>query len=142
MKTLQKLDEHFLVIDFNPSTIDELERKNIPSLYGDATDDDLLEEINVGKLKNVIVSISEFEPNLAVLYYMKKHHAHANLIVVANTVDDAKILYEAGADYVIMPHFLGSTNASDLLEQFVEDESVYHSWREKHLKELQNMDKS
>lgn len=47
VKTLQKMEQNFLVIDFNPLRIEELERKKISSLYGDATDDDLLEEVNV-----------------------------------------------------------------------------------------------
>ena len=41
------------------------------------------------------------------------------IFVTAYTVDDALELYSKGADYVILPHFLGGDRASQLLETFV-----------------------
>ncbi len=138
IKTLKKQKEHFLVIDFNPVRIEELETKEIPCLYGDATDDELLDEIPLGKLKNVIITVSDYEVNLAVLKRIKKLHPHAKVIVVANTVDEANLLYELQADYVIMPHFLGSSHAISLLKKYPDNQNIFDERRTKHRKKLQH----
>ena len=45
-------------------------------------------------------------------------------------------LYNGGADYVIMPHFLGGEYTSELIEKFKGNKKEYASEKNKHIKEL------
>jgi hypothetical protein len=40
------------------------------------------------------------------------------VFVTANHVDDALKLYDSGADYVILPHFLGGNYISTMIENY------------------------
>jgi len=39
-------------------------------------------------------------------------------MVVSHSIDDANALYEIGATYVIMPHFLGGTHISGMFGKY------------------------
>ena len=44
----------------------------------------------------------------------------AAVFVTTNSVEEALELYDLGADYVILPHFLGGDHVSLILEDFTE----------------------
>jgi UDP-N-acetylglucosamine:LPS N-acetylglucosamine transferase len=54
----------------------------------------------------------------------------------AHQVDDAKKLYEAGAAYVIMPHFLGARHAVHIIRKAKTNKIKYQGLRSGHLKRL------
>ena len=51
LNSLKKMDEKSLVVDFNPEIISNLEKKKIPNVYGDAYDEEFLDELNLEKIK-------------------------------------------------------------------------------------------
>src|SRR5690606_4372185 len=46
---LNKSKESYVVADYNPLVIEELQKNNIPHVYGDVTDPELLGEISIEK---------------------------------------------------------------------------------------------
>ena len=58
-------------------------------------------------------------------------------IVMAHSAEEAKLLYQKGADYVILPHFLGGNYASILLEKFGLSQHKFKQEKEKHLRHLE-----
>ena len=56
--------------------------------------------------------------------------------MTANQIDDALILYEQGADYIILPHFLGGEHASMLLERIIREPNIILTNKLQHIEEL------
>ncbi len=126
----------FLVIDYDPDVISKLEELKIPHEYGDANDPDLLEELKINKAKIVVSTVPDLQTNLIVLGCAKRDKKSPIVIVVAHQVGDALTLYDAGADYVILPHFLGATYAASLVRKFTEEALDFGEVRDKHIKHL------
>ena len=57
------------------------------------------------------------------------------IIVTANQIDDALELYRAGADYVVLPHFLGGEHVSLLLDTLYSRKKASRT-RRGHIREL------
>ena len=55
----------------------------------------------------VISTISDIETDILLIKTILKSNKNAIIIVIAHKIEDAIRLYEEGASYVIMPHFLG-----------------------------------
>ena len=60
----------------------------------------------------------------------------AVVIVVAHGVSDAIGHYEGGVDYVVLPHFLGSKHAAEIVLRFKSNRDKYESLRSEHLEDL------
>jgi len=133
---LIKLKHKFLVIDYNPEIIKKLIRQKIPCIYGDAGNVEILEKIDFKKIRYVISTIPDMSTSLLLIKKSKHGNPRVVLFVTAYQVDDALRLYDAGADYVILPHFLGGHHASVLLEEASKDVSRLVRRKIKHIKEL------
>ena len=136
IETLRKLKRKVLVVDFNPEIISTLAQENIPCLYGDIGDIEIIERIKFEKLRLVISTQPILEVNMLLLKKVRRRNKATKIIVTASSIDDALKLYDASADYVILPHFLGGARVSLLLEET--HKSVLNLKREKkrHFQEL------
>jgi hypothetical protein len=67
---------------------------------------------------------------------LKKTNQRAVIIVVAHQIDEAKNLYEQGADFVLMPHFLGGDYGAKIIRQFGFNLERYYLKKRNHLEEL------
>ena len=136
VKTLRRMKKKLLIIDFNPETISKLIKEKIPSLYGDIGDIELLERLNFKNANLVISTIPAKRENLLVIKKVKEANKNAVIFVTANQVKEALSLYDAGADYVILPHFLGGDHVSLLIEKLTGINKIIEH-KLKHIKELQ-----
>jgi Kef-type K+ transport system membrane component KefB/Trk K+ transport system NAD-binding subunit len=141
IKSFKKSGKKFLVIDYNPETIIELAKKRVECRYGDAEDFELLNELNLAKAKMVISTIPNPEINLLLIKKTKEANPNSVVIVTSMNVDDALDLYNAGADYVILPHFLGGERMSILLEESGKDIKKLLEHKISHIKELKKRKK-
>jgi len=114
--SLKKIKKKFLIIDYDPKVIINLSKEGYDCKYGDVNDTELLDELNFSKTKMVISTIPAIDTNLLLIRKVKDVNKDAIISVVAQQIDDALKLYDAGATYVIMPHFLGGRQASTLIE--------------------------
>ncbi|KKU09422.1 MAG: Sodium/hydrogen exchanger [Candidatus Woesebacteria bacterium GW2011_GWB1_45_5] len=106
IKFLKRKGEKFLVIDHNPKVFSELSADNIPVLFGDCEDSEVLDLAKIGLSRLVISSIPHLEDNLTILEYIKALPRKPVSIFKATTKKDAAHLYEAGASYVLVPEVL------------------------------------
>ena len=60
---LKKIKQNYLVVDFNPNTIEALKKARIPALYGDVYDVDLICDLPLDKIKLAVSTIPDFETN-------------------------------------------------------------------------------
>jgi voltage-gated potassium channel Kch len=124
------------VIDFNPNTILELTKEKIPCIYGDAGDVELLNQLDFKRVKMVISTIPDPDTNQLLIRKVKQANSKTIIIVVAHQIDDALEFYNAGAAYVLMPHFVGGDYISTLLENYNFDPHKFLAERVKHLNYL------
>jgi voltage-gated potassium channel Kch len=94
-----------------------LEEKGIPSIYGDATNDDLYKELLQRGVKMVISTIRDNDDDWLLIKATKNIDPQIITMVVSNHVDEALELYDAGADYVIMPDHISAHHAGLMLEE-------------------------
>lgn len=105
----------FLVLDFNPEVIEKLMQLKIYSLYGDISDPEILEFLNLEKAKLLISTAPSLEDTLILLSELKKRQSQAIVIVRAVSVEDAKLLYKKGADFVILPELVTGEVVTQIL---------------------------
>jgi Kef-type K+ transport system membrane component KefB len=97
--------EDLLVIDFDPDIISFLKQKNIDYIFGDIADPDVLEKANITQAKIIISTSPDFNDNMLILQTTQNIPNKPKIILRAETEKDALILYEKGADYVLLPNF-------------------------------------
>ncbi|NBO36251.1 sodium:proton exchanger, partial [bacterium] len=92
-RILQSVDMKYLIIDFNPDTISDLDERNIPNEYGDASDIEFLQELPFKNLKLLISTVSDYDTNILLVRTFRKENTQGVFICMANTKDQALRLY-------------------------------------------------
>ena len=117
LESFKKIKKKFLVIDYNPEIITKLAKEGFDCKYGDADDSELLNELNFSKTKMVISTIHNLDTNLLLINKIREFNKKTIITVVSHQIDEAMKLYDAGATYVLMPHFLGGHHVSTMIEE-------------------------
>ncbi len=136
--TIKKLKKKLLVVDYNPEIIKMLIKKRISCLYGDAGDIEVIERLPFKEAQMVISTIPSSKVNKLLIENVKEVNQEAIIYVTASSVEKALNLYDAGADYVILPHFLGGEHVSLLIEEFSANVGKIIENKLKHIKELKH----
>ncbi|MBI2656273.1 cation:proton antiporter [Candidatus Woesearchaeota archaeon] len=136
LKSFKKLKKKFLIVDYNPEIINMLERQSVPYRYGDASDSELLEELDFHNVELAISTIPSLDTNLLLIEKIRVINKKTIVVMTSHQIDEAFRLYEAGADYVILPHFLGGEHASALIEKFGTNIAKFVKEKIRHIQEL------
>ena len=132
VRTFERTHRSYLFVDFDPTVVANLQEKGIPCLYGDADDINLLEELNFENVQLLISTMSDFETNTLLMNEINKRNKTAHKILTSNDPEKALILYDEGADYVILPHYISGNFASNMIEKYdgnfekILDEKILH----------------
>ncbi len=137
VKVFRSLHKRFVVIDYDPEVIDELERLQVDYLYGDASDNELLDEADLTKSKMVVSTITDFPVNKSLAHSLAASNPHVVFISHADTIEQAAELYELGASYVMLPHYIGSQKIGAFIKKSGLKKSEFRKFRDKHLAYLQ-----
>ncbi len=133
LRTFREMKKPYLVVDYDPEVIDHLEEQGVRHAYGDATDEEFLDEICADEARLVVSTITELSSNLTVLRYLRRHSEHTSFISHANNFADAQTLYQHGASYVILPHYIGSERISSYIRRHGISHHSLKAYRTKHL---------
>jgi Kef-type K+ transport system membrane component KefB len=134
--TLRDMKKSFLVVDYNPEVVKSLVSKKIPCMYGDIGDLEILNRLDLKDVKMFISTVPDRQDNMLLIKKTKEANPDAVVIVTSTNVETALDLYDAGADYVILPHFLGGERVSILLEESGKDIKKLLEYKIGHIKEL------
>lgn len=115
---LLKRNTPFLVVDFNPDVFTKLTAENIPVIFGDITDDEIIEASNLEKARMVISTTSNLEDNLTLIAYLKSIRNAPASVFTASMRNEAVKLYEAGAKYVIVPDVVAGDHIKHILRAY------------------------
>jgi Kef-type K+ transport system membrane component KefB/Trk K+ transport system NAD-binding subunit len=139
LRSLKKIKEKYIVVDFNPDTIADLKKFNIPCLYGDVDDPELLRELPLDKINMAVSTVPDFETNVLLIENIRFVNPKAIVIVRAHSISEAMKLYEEGASYVLTPHFLGGEYVAKMIRELKTSRSDYKEEKKKHMKMLKDI---
>lgn len=137
VRTFKKMNKRFVVVDYDPEVMEALEGQGLNLLYGDATDPEMIEELQLKKAKLVVSTISDFATNEFLAHWLEKENNTAVFICSADTAAHAAQLYASGAAYVMLPHFIGSEKIGTFLQRSGFSKTEFRKYREKHLRRLE-----
>lgn len=136
-KVFREMRRRFIVVDYNPEIIEQLERQRINFMYGDATDPELLQELNINKAKLIVSVIVDFPTNLSLVKRVTQENPDAIFICHADTFEEANELYTHGATYIMMPYLIGSEKIGNFLKRTSLDKKDFDNYRDRHLTQLE-----
>jgi Kef-type K+ transport system membrane component KefB len=137
VKVFNKLGKRFTVIDYDPDVIDSLEKSDTSYLYGDMTDLELLEEANIHSVKLVVCVITDFDTNKFILRTLEQLNPSCVTVLHADSITEAAELYELGASYVMLPHYIGSEKIGAFIKKNGFNKSEFKKFRNQHLNYIQ-----
>ena len=114
---LKKLHQPYAVVDFDPAAVRELAEMGEPAMYGDAGDENFLEEIKADKAKLIISTIPDFVVSTSLLTFLHARKFSGTVIVSVHALEEAQRCYALGATYVIIPSVLSGKKFSEILEK-------------------------
>lgn len=99
------------VVDNDPQVIADLRAEGVACRYGDISDEEVLDDIDVDAIQLVISTCPVVAENISVLARFRAINAEraqhglvpVRCVVRAEDDDDARYLYAEGADYVFLP---------------------------------------
>jgi voltage-gated potassium channel Kch len=138
LESLKRIKSRFIVIDFDPEVITSLYENGIECKYGDANDSELLDSLDFSKARLVVSTVPIIDTNLLIISKVREQNKDTMIAVVSHQIDEAVGLYEAGATYVIMPHFLGGKHFSTMIEQTKLDPGSFVQERVAHIEHLKH----
>lgn len=137
LPVLREQNHKLLVVDFDPNVVERLSGKGFSVMYGDTTDFEALELLNLERARYVISTTNSLEDNLMLLRKIKKIRGRRPLVVMTvSTPADALALYEAGADYVVVPRIVSGEHLADLFSKGDIDKAYFTKLRERHFERL------
>ncbi len=101
---LEKMNISYAVVDCDPEVVEDLRKKNVPHFFGDATDVEFLCQLPLSQAKMIISTFPDAENQITLI---KQARTLSNRLIIIGNLSFARYLnqmYEAGADYVMLPH--------------------------------------
>lgn len=117
LQALERGRKDFVVVDMAPEIVDDLTRRGIGAIYGDITDPDIQDALNVAKARLIVSTIPDTHAALHLLRMLKRMRARAKVVLTAQNEHDAALYYREGADYVILPQFMSGRHMAHVIEK-------------------------
>ena len=138
IRLFKELGKKFVVVDYDPEVIEQMDHQRMNSIFGDATDIELLDEIGIERAKLVVSMITDNSVNIFLVKLINKLNPKSIVIVHAENVEQATELYELGASYVVMPHYIGSENIGAFIKNSALKKSEFIKYQQKHVDYIKN----
>ena len=137
VNAFKRIETDYLVVDFNPESIEQLLKQNIPARFGDAHDAEFIKELNLSKVRLVVSTIPDLKTNVLLTQKIRHENPRTILIMIAHNISEAEELYRNGATYVLMPHYLGARHVAKMIQKYGFDKSEFNLEREKHIESME-----
>jgi voltage-gated potassium channel Kch len=121
MRREQHLIDRLKVVDFNPEVRQRLHSLGIPCTYGDISHPDTLHHAEVEKAQVILCTIPDVmlrgTSNAKLLKVLRQLAPRAEIVVTAETPEQASELYAQGADFVLQPNLSAGEYLVTVVEQ-------------------------
>jgi CPA2 family monovalent cation:H+ antiporter-2 len=95
----------YVVIEINAETVSRQKAKGLPVIFGDATQDHILEAVNLSNARAAVIAISDNHATKTVIKNVRSHSDSLYLVVRTKYVKETSELIALGADEVIPEEF-------------------------------------
>jgi Kef-type K+ transport system membrane component KefB len=116
LPVVHSLRQQYLIVDFDPEVIRSLSAIGEPHIYGDVSDEAFLDELEADRAKMVISTIPDAAVSSDLLTFLKNKSFRGVSVVTVHTEDEARLCYELGATYVIVPNALSGEKFAEILK--------------------------
>jgi Kef-type K+ transport system membrane component KefB len=128
LNSFKKISTKILVVDYDPTIAIGLERDpRIDFVLGDLTQFTTLEEIDLEKIKMLAICINDASLNANIIKNISKLNPKCIIIAYAEDKAEATMLYDNGADYVVIPHMVGTEKLSSFIAKNKFNKTDYKS---------------
>ncbi len=128
LEQVKGFKESYIVVDHDNSVIKHLIDKDIPCIFGDIEDVELLQELDLPHAEIIISTLPNTEDNFFLIKQLDKMSPEERpiLIVTANSGREGFELFNRGADYVILKPYLGASHIHEINKELyqLEEESI------------------
>ncbi|MDP2688006.1 MAG: cation:proton antiporter [Aequorivita sp.] len=104
-KAAASSDIPFIVIEMSAETVKREKQKGLPIIFGDATQDHILETVHLSKARAVVIAISDDFATKSIIKNIRSHSESLYLVVRTRYVKETSELFALGADEVIPEEF-------------------------------------
>ncbi|MDO8503412.1 MAG: cation:proton antiporter [bacterium] len=115
LPVLEKRVEPLVIMDFNPSLVERLTAQGYNAVYGDASDSETLDLLELDKAHLLLSTTDSLDDDLFLLDRLKKLPHQPISIFMADSALAALKLYGAGATYVVVPQIAGGEHIAHVI---------------------------
>lgn len=95
----------YVVIEMNAETVRQQKAKGLPVIFGDASQDHILEAVHLPNARAAVIAISDNQATKTIIKNIRSHSASLYLVVRTRYVKEISELIALGADEVIPEEF-------------------------------------
>lgn len=131
--------EQLLVVDFNPEIVTMLKSSGYNGVFGDISDPEVLEELELGRAKLIVMTALHVDDSAHLIRFAKSKGYRGPIVAASYWIHDAIKLYELGADLVVVPETIGGKHIAKIIAEDWNNLSKIKKEKSKRFEEL--MDK-
>ena len=95
----------YRIVDMNPVVVENQQALGIPIIYGNASNESVLKELNITSAQCIVISASTYEGTLKTIDAARRLNPDIHIIVRTKYLKNINEVIEAGADEVIPKEF-------------------------------------
>ena len=137
LRKFKKDKKKVLVVDYNPEIISHIVKDGFHCIYGEVTDEEIVDRMHLNQINMLVSTVPNINDSLFLIRKTREVNKRAKILVTAGQIEEALKLYKAGADYVILPHFLGGEHVAGLISKIQKKKVKIHEERKKHIEHLE-----
>jgi len=142
LRAASAISSKVLVVDFDPTVVSSLSRANVDAIYGDAADEELINELPLDNARLIISTIRDVNASRNLMSVLSRLKSRATVLLAAQGAEEAQELYDLGAHFVIVPQGLGGHYVAELLKDAGLKREGYSTAKRRHLKYLNLLNES
>ena len=104
---LKSLSIPLLVIEADAASLTRLNRRNIPALYGDAGNSDVIAHAHLESARALVTTVPDESTAMMIVTAARDINPNLQIIARAATEDGVRHLAKLGADHVVHPELEG-----------------------------------
>ncbi len=112
---LAAVEEPFVLIDHAPEKVADIESRGWLYIFGDATEEQVLQEAGLTRAKAIVTAIPSDAVNVFITLTARQMAPTVQIVARAEQPSTQKKLRQAGADHVVLPTAIGAQRIFSIL---------------------------
>ena len=117
VRELQRAKASFIVVEWNPEGLKNVDADKVPHLVGDASNEDVLEQARVRQARALVSAVDSDERNVYIVLTARSLNPELSIVSRSSYPETNAKLERAGADRVVSPYTLSGRRMAALALQ-------------------------